>query len=189
MKIFEKKYWLEVFNPKDIIKTTAQTIVGTILIGSFFMVASDYIFPPPDLHGRWEFTTSPKYAHSHKHEIMKLTYTIRIFQEGNKFKGIGEKIKAEIPENELGVQSLKEEYVGKARTRIQLEGYIKNNYFSKDRIRVFYTEGGESNGPRSTATIQNLYFINDDELEGIFDSTISESMGKVRWTKKPTKKI
>ena len=95
MSVLEKTYWLEVFSPKDIIKTTIQTIVGTFLLGSFFMVASDYIFPTPDLHGRWEFTTTPTTAVSKKHSIMQLTYTIRIFQEGNKLRGVGEKVRAD----------------------------------------------------------------------------------------------
>lgn len=59
MSTFDKEYLLEVLNPRGIIKTTTQTIVGTVLIGSFFMVASDYIFPAPNIHGKWLFTTKP----------------------------------------------------------------------------------------------------------------------------------
>ena len=184
MSVFNKKFWLEVLSPKEIIKTTIQTIVGTVLIGSFFMVASDYIFPAPDIHGKWEFTTMPTSASSSKHSIMQLTYTIRIFQEGNKFRGIGEKIKAEIPENNNGIDPLVENYDGRSRIKIEIEGYIENNYIAQDRIKVIYTEGGSNGeGPRDTVTIQNLSLTNNGELTGNFDSTISDMVGKVIWKK------
>jgi hypothetical protein len=184
VSVFDKKYWLELLNPKDIIKTTIQTIVGTVLIGSFFLVASDYIFPVPNIHGKWKFTTMPTSALSTKHSIMQLTYTIRIFQEGDKFKGIGEKIKAEIPKNNYGIAPLVENYDGKSRVKIEIEGYIENNYFAQDKIRMIYTEGGSNGkGPRDTVTIQNLFLTNNDELTGYFDSTISDSVGKVIWNK------
>ncbi len=184
MSAFDKRYWLEILNPKDIIKTTTQTIVGTVLIGSFFMVASDYIFPAPNIHGRWEFTTMPTDAMSPKHSIMQLTYTIRIFQEGNKFRGIGEKIKAEIPKNNNGITPLIEHYNGRSRVKIDIEGYIENNYFAQDKIKVIYTEGGANgNGPRDTVSIQNLFLNSNDQLTGYFDSTISDTVGKVTWKK------
>ena len=184
MSAFDKKYWQEVLNPRDIIKTTTQTIVGTVLIGSFFMVASDYIFPAPDIHGRWMFTTMPTSANSSKHSIMQLSYTLRIFQEGNKFKGIGEKIKAEIPKNKHGISPLIEHYNGRSRVKIEIEGYIQNNYFAQDKIKVIYTEGGgDVNGPRGTVSIQNLTIKTGDQLTGFFDSTISDTVGKVVWKK------
>ncbi len=184
MSAFDKAYWLEVLNPRDIIKTTTQTIVGTVLIGSFFMVASDYIFPAPNIHGRWVFTTKPTKAQSPKHSIMQLTYTIRIFQEGNKFKGVGEKIKAEIPNNDFGITPLVEHYNGRSRVKIEIEGYIENNYFAQDKIKVIYTEGGASGkGPRASVSIQNLTFNTSDDLAGHFDSTISDTVGNVVWKK------
>lgn len=184
MSILTKQYWIDVLNPQQIVKTTIQTIIGTILIGSFFMVASDYIFPPPNIHGKWEFTTYPDTAKSKTHSIMELSYTVRIFQEGNKLKGVGEKIQAEIPKNNLGIQELKEQYNGKQRTRIELEGFIEKNYFLQNKIKFIYHEGGSNGkGPRKTVTIQSLTVKDSNTLIGNFDSTISDSMGKTTWKK------
>ncbi len=116
---------------------------------------------------------------------MQLTYTIRMFQEGNKLKGVGEKVRAVIPNNSKNIMVVDEEYSGKQRVRIQIEGYIENNYFAQDKIKIFYTEGGKgSQGPRKTVTIQDLYLADNGDLIGNFDSTVSDSVGKVIWKKK-----
>ena len=95
-----------------------------------------------------------------------------------------EKIKAEIPKNNYGLDPMVENYSGKSRVKIEIEGYIEKNYFAQDKIRIIYTEGGSyGKGPRDSVTIQNLFLINTDELTGYFDSTIADSVGKVIWTK------
>ena len=68
--------------------------------------------------------------------------------------------------------------------KIEIEGYIENNSFAQDKIKVIYTEGS-NNGkcPRDTVTIQNLFMTNNYELTGYFDSTISDTVGKVIWGK------
>jgi hypothetical protein len=178
MSILSKHYWQEVFSPKDIIKTTLQTIVGTVLIGSFFMVASDYIFPTPSMHGRWEFTTMPDTALSKKHSVMQLTYTVVLFQEGNKIKATGEKTGAVVPVNNKGVNPVIDSYPPGKRVRTEILGYVSNNYFAPDEVTIFYNEGGAN---RNTSTIQTLSIIDENTLEGVFDSTISDSKGKVVW--------
>lgn len=183
MMFFEKYYWKEVFSPKDIIKTTVQTIIGTILIGSFFMVSSDYIFPTPNLHGHWSFTTYPKLTASQdrKNKVMQLTYSVRLLQEGNKIIGVGEKISAEVPHNNLGVTEFKESYTGSERVHIKIKGYIENNYFADDEIRILYYEGQHDEKVRETVTIQDLKLNDKQGMKGIFDSTIADTKGYVVW--------
>ena len=76
MKILSSKYWGDVFDPAMIIKTTLQTIIGSVLIGSFFMVLSDYIFKPINMNGRWNLTLKPDKALSMNNQCVFITYSV-----------------------------------------------------------------------------------------------------------------
>lgn len=89
-----------------------------------------------------------------------------------------------IPVNNQGIAPLVEHYNGKSRVKIEIEGYIENNYFAEDKIKVFYTEGGaNAKGPRASVSIQSLSINSSNELTGYFDSTISDTLGTVIWKK------
>ena len=84
------KTWREVFSFKDIVKKLFD--MGALAL--IFFIASDFIFKTPELTGRWEFTTYPKFAKSKTLEVLQISFTVLLFQEGLKVKGIGEKIGA-----------------------------------------------------------------------------------------------
>ena len=93
MSILNRAYWKEVFSPSMIIKTTMQTIIGSMLVGSFFMLFSDFIFKPSNLHGHWELTLYPEKADAKMNKCIDLTYSVLIMQRGINIIASGEKIK------------------------------------------------------------------------------------------------
>jgi len=165
------------------LKGLVQTLVGTFSVGFVFFVANDYFFKTPNLNGRWDFTTKPTFARSQTIEIMQLSYTVLLYQEGEKIKGVGEKTRAVIPAgNKYNRRPLDEKYdVGTpARVRIEIEGYIDKNYLSADRLILQYNEQGTK---RLTSTFHTLLIEDDKTMSGGFKSTISDSEGEVSWVR------
>jgi hypothetical protein len=83
-----------------------------------------------------------------------------------------------VPVNNKGVNPVIDSYPPGKRVRTEILGYVSNNYFAPDEVTIFYNEGGAN---RNTSTIQALSIIDENTLEGVFDSTISDSKGKVVW--------
>lgn len=59
MSIFNKSYWSDVLDSKTILKTAVQTILGTIIVSTFFMVFHDYFADKTDFTGGWTITLTP----------------------------------------------------------------------------------------------------------------------------------
>ena len=168
---------------KELLRGLVQTIVGTFSVGLIFFAANDFLFKTPNLNGRWELIVKPDSAKSMKIEVMELTYTVLIHQEGEKIKGVGEKTRAFIPaRNKNNVPPLDEKYAPgtKARVRIEIEGYIEKNYLSEDRLIIQYNEKGTD---RLSSTVQTFTIHDDESMSGSFISTVSDSEGKVEWAR------
>ena len=176
MNVLSKVYWGEVFNPAMILKTSLQTIIGSVLVGSFFMVFSDYIFQPPNMNGRWELTLKPKTANGRMNQCVNITYTVLFMQKGVDLVAGGEKIRdtkstadtcdtEDIPYREIPP--------GKGK-KIKIVGFIQNNYFTNDDMTLSYNEGKPGN---LRFTMGELALDGSTEFKGTYHSSISRAEG------------
>ena len=133
---------------------TAAAICTIVVLAMAFMIFNDYISPPPNLGGRWMFTTQIKDTSYNPYKDMQITYQALIVQDDLQLRGTGEKLSAQSINFEL------EQYVGKARTNISIEGSIKRNYFSRDELVIHYTEDG---GKRISSTLHQLEHFDPNE--------------------------
>ena len=178
MSILNKAYWKEVFSPSMIIKTTMQTIIGSMLVGSFFMLFSDYIFKPSNLHGQWELTLYPEKADAHMNRCIDLTYNVLIMQKGVNIIASGEKSEdnpssnSQCQPNSIQAQFYKP---GK-RKKIKITGFIETNYMSDDVLTLSYYEGKKD---KERFTIANLT-IKEKTIEGEYLSLISNAKGTIK---------
>lgn len=153
---------------------TAAAICTTIVLAVGFMIFNDYISPPPNLAGRWMFTTHVNDTSYKPYKDMEITYQALLIQDGLQIRGSGEKLSAKRPTDDL------EQYVGKARTNITIEGSIKRNYFSRDELVIHYQEDG---GSRTSSTLHQLEHFDPNMMCGCFLSTIADTAGIVWWLK------
>lgn len=150
------------------------TIIGGVLLSIMFFIFSDFIHKTPNLSGRWYFVNETQSTSYSKFKGLKVYYTVLLMQEGNKIYGTGEKIKDELNGNI-------NKYTGKTRVHIEVSGYLKNNFLTKDTLNIHYTEKGKS---RPSSTLHNLIRFDNKLMGGKFYSTIADSEGKVSWTRK-----
>ena len=178
MSIFTQLYWKEVFNPAMIIKTTMQTIIGSLLVGAFFMVFSDFIFKPDDLSGRWELTLEPEKASSVLNSCVDITYTVLVMQNGINIVASGEKIRdaksKKLACKDVNIEN-REIAIGKGK-KIKITGFIQNNYIDNDVLSLSYFEGKKDN---QRFTIAVLEMNADENIKGWYKSTIGRTRGKI----------
>jgi hypothetical protein len=178
MKLMSRKYWSDVFDPAMIVKTTLQTIIGSILIGSFFMILSDYVLKPIDMNGRWDLTLKPKTALGKNNQCVDITYSVLFVQEGLEITGFGEKWKDRKSSN----QKCKDHDIfertvdpGKGR-KIIISGFIHTNYIVNDLLSLSYKEGNEKN---TRFTIASFKIKADNKIRGWYKSSISRAEGVI----------
>jgi len=109
----------------------ALAAVVTLVCGAFEILP--HVDPPPDINGSWVIETRTVDTSYSAFRNLDLTYTVQFTQNGNNFKGSGEKT------TENGHQVM-----GKAHTPITIMGTIKGN-----SIDASFTENGnerESHG-------------------------------------------
>lgn len=178
MSLLKKEYWKEVFSPSMIIKTTMQTIIGSMLVGSFFMLFSDFIFKPSNLNGHWELTLYPEKADARMNRCLDLTYSVLIMQKGVNIIASGEKIKdtpsnnAQCQPNSIPSQSYK---AGK-RKKIKITGFIETSYMTDDILTLSYYEGKKDKERFTIATLN----IKENKIEGEYLSHISSARGRIK---------
>ncbi|XCN75142.1 MAG: hypothetical protein Q3M24_10530 [Candidatus Electrothrix aestuarii] len=182
MKIFTINYWKEVFQPELIIKTTLQTIIGTVMMGAFFMFFSDYVFKPLDLNGRWTLRIAPEEARSEKLGCVDIAYTVLVVQKGLEITAEGEKV--EDTKSERGACKDIDIYErkidpGKGK-KIKITGFVNKNYFSDDILTISYLEGEQER-----VTMGVLSANDKDHISGWYESNISRAKGRITLMKTP----
>ena len=159
---------------KNIIEILVQviaTIIGGIFLAILFFIYKEKINRLPSLSGLWTFKISVESSSYNPYKEMSVSYIVLLIQEGNHMSGTGEKIK--------DVMSGKTtEYVGKERVNIEISGYIMQRFFSADECIVHIKETGKL---RDSSTLHQLKIMNDSSIDGVFVSTIANSMGRVTW--------
>ena len=159
--------WLMELGNRIIVPLTTSIFLA---LGGF--VLFKYILRVRDLSGRWKFTVFYKDTAYSKFEGMEVTYQALLIQEDRKLSGSGEKLSDRGP-----IQDAKN-YVGKDRTKIQIVGNIRHNFFSRDEIVFHYKEEGEL---RESSTTHRLRQCGQDTMSGRFCTTIANTSGPVRW--------
>lgn len=178
MQILSRAYWREVFSPAMILQTTMQTIIGTVLVGSFFMVCSDYVFQPVDMTGRWEMVLRPASAMRLENRCVDISYNVLFTQEGTTLGGGGEKAKDRKSASPdcRAVDIFERDIAPGKGNRIEVSGHVQNNYLAQDSLVLSYEEG---DGERLRFTVANLEVVSDDEMLGWYQSSISRTDGVV----------
>ena len=145
-----------------------SNIGSGIIIALLFFLLSDYVFKIPKLSGFWIVTVTTLKTSYNPYKDMVLTYKILIWLEGKNIYGSGEKIKETTNGN---IQ----EYVGKNRSQIKINGSVLKKYLTPDKI-VIHIE--EKNIERNSSTI---YLLEKKKKKwvGKFYSTVADSEGKI----------
>jgi len=181
MSIFTKGYWKEVFSPALIIQTTMQTIIGSVLVGTFFMLLSDYVFQPKDLNGPWTLKLEPKDATAQMNECVDLSFHVLIMQKDINIIATGEKTLVEKSNTaHCSDYKLAEEEIPTGHGKIiHITGFIQNNYFENDVLTLSYLEGKKSHERFTMATLK----ISDNEITGTYYSQIARASGRIHLTR------
>ena len=156
-----------------------RALVTTLSLGVGFVIFNDYIAPPPNLTGRWEFTLVYEHTARPSFKDLQVTYQVLLIQKGLELHGTGEKVSACSPESGL------ETYSGAKRINIMINGSIKRNYLSKNKLVLHYIEEGKL---RNSSTVQRLELHGQKAMSGRFWTTIADTIGSVHWERVETEK-
>lgn len=140
------------------------------------MLFSDFVFQPPNINGRWEMVLFPKQADNEALACINLHYAVLFAQKGLELVGSGEKDKDEKSKDER-CKSLNAElhhYAPGKGTRMELAGYIENNYLSATRLTFSYREGRHDR-----FTMTELTLRSDGVWHGQYTSQISRAQGEI----------
>jgi hypothetical protein len=158
---------------KQVYANLMGTVIGGVLMSLIYFLWSDYVVKEPNLNGRWYFTIIYEDVQLNKLRKLQVTYEVLLSQESLRVKGTGERI-------EEVQNGIKHQYIGEQRVPIEIEGTIDFNYFANDTLNIRYNEFGKQ---RRSASFHKLIRFNDTRMEGVFQSTISDSSGTVIWNR------
>jgi len=106
---------------------------------------------------------------------MILIYEVMLWRAGNTIKGTAEK-------NHENSSTKHGDYIGKNRTRSQVEGNIEKRYFGADLVCLHFVDQGIR---RESTTIFELTYHKDTiTMSGIFYATAGSSSGEAHIRKK-----
>ncbi|PJE57200.1 hypothetical protein [Marinomonas sp. BSi20584] len=151
------------------------TLVGGICLTLLFFVAREKLFPVPEITGRWYIEMVTVNTAYNPFKGMVLRYVIMIWREGNVLKGSAEKI---YEDSSTG----KRNFVGKNRTRANVEGYIERKYLGKDKVYLHSVENGHG---RESTNFYDLLVKSESEMIGAFNSMVANQDGTVTCQREP----
>ncbi len=167
MKRFKNEYFKQMYY--DI----AASIIAGFLISFLYFIFSDYVFVMPNLNGKWMLEVEVEDASLKRYKGMKLYYEVMLIQKGYEISGTGEKY-MEV----LGNDTTK--YLFKNRVQVQIDGYLDENYLSKDKLTIHALEAGRI---RNTSTFFNLIKFDENLMTGDYQSTAAKQTGTATWTR------
>lgn len=151
-----------------------STVLGGLLLAFVLYLLKEYFWGLPKLNGNWIFEIVTTGTDFNPYQDMMLRYYVLLIQDGKDIKGTGEKVYEKSSKQEI-------EFTGKNRSRIEIYGIIKKNYFSKDTIEIHYDE---TNEVRKSSSIHNLCIQNSNNMNGSFVSTIANQQGRATWIRR-----
>ena len=154
---------------------TVSGIIATSIVAVMALLAADNFYSNPSLDGFWQFETTIEDTSYSAYKGMKVAYQVVLIQKDLELSGGGDKY------SEQTATMLERSYPsGKARTPIEISGYIEKRLFSANIIHLNIHEFGSK---RESTTFHKLTVDDKGELAGTFFSTIANSKGKVIWTR------
>lgn len=151
------------------------TLVGGMGLTFVFFIAREKLFPMPDITGRWYLEIVTVNTAYNPYKDMVLRYVIMIWREGNIIKGSAEKIYENSSTGER-------EYIGKDRTRANIEGYLEKKYLGKDRVYLHSVEAGHG---RESTNFYDLLIKSNVDMIGAFNSMVANQDGTARCQRQP----
>lgn len=151
-------------------KKILLSVLTTLTLGIVYFAYDNWIYPTPDISGKWEFETTVEDTSYQKFQGMKLTYEVFLTQNNEQLSGNGEKFR----ENLNGVLK---DYVGTERTPISVTGRVEKNFLGKHMVHIQY----EMKGKLRDSTAQQKLELDGDIMRGRFSSTIARESGAVVW--------
>jgi len=150
------------------------TVVGGIILALLFFLIKEKVFPAPNIVGQWHlevriFTTAYR-----PFQDMVLRFVAMLWCEGRVVHGTIEKI---YENSSAGEHS----YVGAARTRGVVDGYLEKNYLKADRLLLHIVEQG---AVRESTSFYELVINSNNDMSGQFTSTAAGQAGTAKWQRK-----
>lgn len=149
----------------------AATVLGGLILAFTFFWVREKVFPMRNLSGRWDYRIDTITSSYNPYKNMILGYSAMIWQEGAILKGTAEKV---YENSSTGRRN----FEGSNRTRASIEGYIKKNYFSSDKVFLHIVEDGHG---RESTTVFDLGLDSKGGLRGRFNSLVADQSGTVKF--------
>jgi len=154
----------------EIPKKILLSVLTTLILGVIYFAYDNWIYPTPDVSGKWEFETTVESTSYDKFQGMKLTYEVFLTQNNEQLSGKGEKFKEDLNGAVM-------EYIGTQRTPIIVTGRVEKKFLGKHIIHIQY----ELKGKIRDTTAQQKLELQDNTMNGRFSSTIARESGAVVW--------
>lgn len=154
----------------EIPKKIFVSVLTTLTLAAIYFIGENWVFPTPDLSGKWVFVTTVEDSSYTPYIGMKLSYEVFIQQRNDQLEGTGEKFMEDL-------NGVEKEYVGTKRIKLRLKGRVEKKFFGKDVVRIQY----EMKGLSRDTTAQHQLTLDGDIMEGRFSSTIAKEIGSVVW--------
>ena len=152
-----------------------STVFGGLILAVLFFLARERIFPLPPVAGRWHVEMRFQRSSYRPYDGMVLRYVAMLWREGSNVKGTAEKV---YEDSSTG----KREYVGKHRTRAEIEGYADKRIFSRDGVSLHIVEQGPD---RESTHFHDLKVHRGGRMTGRFSAMAADSEGEVTWQRQP----
>ncbi|MCP4429747.1 MAG: hypothetical protein GY806_02090 [Gammaproteobacteria bacterium] len=159
---------------KGIVCNIFTSVSSAVVIALLLFVWNDHFLKIDRLTGYWNVNyVTEKTTYDAFHNLEE-NYDFLITQSDNTLSGSGEKISELSPSGFI-------EYDAEKRTHVKILGNLKYNFFSESEVDISHVEKGRK---RESSRILRLKVISNDLIIGTFISTIADSSGHVRLTRK-----
>lgn len=159
---------------ESVLLNILSTVIGGCILTLLFFFIREKCFPLPNINGMWHLKNITVNSAYNPYKGMTLGYKAILWCEGNKVLGTTEKVYEDSVNGER-------KFVGTNRCRGVVEGYIKKNYFSKDKVILHVVENGFSR--ESTYSYELTVQNKTHTLDGCFSTMVADQDGYTTWSK------
>ena len=160
----------------DVTRIMFGCTCGALLTTGVFFVASDYVFTPPDLNGKWYIATETTQTGHAPFKGLVVLFELILHQEGDRISGTAEQV-GEIAQGKVLI------YDYDKRAQVELSGSMDRNYIRDDVVNIHWKMHGRR---RESSTFLRIVRFNDSYMLGTFDTTIAKGHGKTEWARAKT---
>lgn len=152
------------------------TFIGGLAVAAALFYLRERAYALPEISGRWYCELITEITGYNPYAGMTLRYEVILCLEGSSVYGTAEKI------FESSSTQPHRHYHGSDRKRATIQGYVRKNYFGRDRVHLHIVEAGF----RQSSIYQELTettILKGVEWSGRFQSMIARQEGSTRWTR------